>query len=70
VKTLLGLLALKLLLDLPADLDPLQYALTVLVQLELGDNALRWVDTDWDGLTGGLLADDTLNVDDVFQTVD
>ncbi len=38
--------------------------------MELGDDALGWVDAKWDGLAGGLLADDTLNVNDVLETVD
>lgn len=62
-------LRLQLLLDLAAGLDALQYALTVLVELQLGDDDLGWVDTDGDGLTRGLLADDTLDVHDVLETV-
>lgn len=41
-------LCLQLLLDLAAGLDALKYALTVLVQLQLGDNNLGGVDTDGD----------------------
>lgn len=41
-------LVLQLLLDLATGLDALQYALTVLVELQLGDDDLGWVDADWD----------------------
>jgi hypothetical protein len=44
-------LCLQLLLDLAAGLDALQDALTVLVELQLGNDDLGWVDTDGDGLT-------------------
>jgi len=44
----LVLLTPQLLLDLATGLDALQYALTVLVKLQLGDDDLRWVDADWD----------------------
>jgi hypothetical protein len=43
-------LRLQLLLDLSSGLDALQYVLTVLVELQLGDDNLRWVDADGDGL--------------------
>lgn len=56
--------------DLPAGLDALKQALTVLVDLELGDLDLAGVDTDGDGLAVGLLTGDTLDVDDIFQAVD
>jgi hypothetical protein len=61
---------LQFLLDLATVLDALQYALTVLVELQLGDDDLRWVDTDGDGLAVRLLLDDTLDVDNVLETVD
>lgn len=63
-------LPLELLLDLATSLDALQYALTVLVELQLGDNNLRRVDAEGDGLSGGLLLDDSLDVDYVLETVD
>lgn len=63
-------LALQLLLDLTTSLDTLKDVLTVLVQLQLGDDDLGWVDTEGNGLPRGLLLDDTLDVDDVFETVD
>lgn len=63
-------LALQLLLDLTAGLDALQDVLTVLVELQLGDDNLGWVNTNWDGLSRGLLLDNTLDVDNVFETVD
>lgn len=63
-------LRLQLLLDLAASLDALQYALTVLVELQLGDDDLGWVDADGDGLSRGLLLDDALDVHDVLKTVD
>ena len=63
-------LSLQLLLDLAAGLDALQYVLAVLVELQLGDDDLRGVDTDGDGGSGRLLLDDTLDVDDVLETVD
>lgn len=63
-------LALQLLLDLTTSLDTLKDVLTVLVQLQLGDDDLGWVDTEGNGLSRGLLLDDTLDVDDVFETVD
>jgi hypothetical protein len=64
------LLSLQFLLDFPSNLDPLQYALTVLVQLQLLNDAVRRMDADGYRLTRGFLADYTLNVDDVFETVD
>lgn len=65
----LGLLGLEALLGLATGLDALQDVLTVLVELELGDDDLGWVDANWDGLAGGLLADDALDVHDVLETV-
>lgn len=50
--------------------DALQDALTVLVELQLADDDLGGVDADGDALAVGLLADDTLDVDDVLKTVD
>ena len=38
--------------------------------MKLGDDDLRWVDAQWDGLAGGLLADDALDVDDILEAVD
>jgi len=69
-KTLFLLLALQLLLDLAASLDALQDALTVLVELELGDDDFGGVNADGHGLARGLFADDALDVDYVFETVD
>ncbi|KAB8294029.1 hypothetical protein EYC80_009488 [Monilinia laxa] len=63
-------LVLQLLLDLTAGLDALKDVLTVLVQLQLGNDDLGWMDTERNGLSRGLLLDDTLDVDDVFETVD
>jgi len=57
-------------LDLATGLDALKYGLAVLVDLELSDDDLGWVDAKWDGLAGGLLANDTLDVNDVLETVD
>lgn len=50
--------------------DALKDLLTVLVELELGDDDLGWLDSERDGLSVGLLAGDTLDVDDVLETVD
>lgn len=63
-------LCLQLLLDLAAVLDALQYVLTILIELQLGNDDLRRVDTDGDRLAGGLVLGDTLDVDDVFETID
>jgi hypothetical protein len=63
-------LGLELLLDLATGLDALQDGLTVLVKLELGDDDLGGVDAERDGLSRGLLADNTLDVNDVLETVD
>lgn len=63
-------LVLQLLLDLTTSLDALKDVLTILVQLQLGDDDLGWVDTEGNGLSRGLFLYDTLNVDDVFETVD
>jgi len=53
-----------------ASLDALEQALTVLVELELGDLDLAGSDANGDRLAVSLLAGDTLDVDDIFQTVD
>lgn len=65
----LFLLRLQLLLDLTTVLDALQNVLTVLVELQLGDDDLRGVNTDGDGLARGLVLGDSLDVDNVFETV-
>ncbi len=64
------LFLLRLGLDLATKLDTLQNVLTVLVELQFGDDDLRWVNAEGDGLARGLLLDDTLDVDDVLETVD
>jgi hypothetical protein len=66
---LLGL-ALALGAQLAADLDALEDALTVLVQLELVDDDVAGVDAQGNRLARDLLAGDTLDVDDVLETVD
>ena len=38
--------------------------------MKLGDDDLGWVNAQWDRLAGGLLADDTLDVDDILEAVD
>lgn len=48
----LCLLRLQLLLDLTTSLDALQNALTVLVELELGDNDVRGSDAEGNRLPG------------------
>ncbi len=53
-----------------AGLDAGQDVLAVLVQLELGDNDVAGVDAEGNALTAGLVAGDTLNMDDVFEAVD
>ena len=47
-----------------------QYRLAVLVELQFGDDYLRWCNADADRLTVNLLAGDALDVHDVFETVD
>jgi hypothetical protein len=64
-----SLLALGLLGQLAADPGALKDGLTVLVELELGDDDVAGVDTEGYGLAGSLLAGDTLNVDNIFETV-
>lgn len=54
---------------LTAGLDALQDGLTVLVELELGNDDVGGVDAERDGLAGGLLTGDTLDVDHVLETV-
>lgn len=56
--------------ELTADLGAGQDALTVLVELELGDDDVGGVDAQGDALAGGLVAGDTLDVDHVLETVD
>jgi hypothetical protein len=56
--------------ELTADLDALQDGLTVLVELELGDDNLGGVDAQRNGLARGLVTGDTLDVDHVLETVD
>lgn len=56
--------------ELAADLDALKDGLTVLVKLELVDDDVGGVDAEGDGLAGGLLAGDALDVDDVLEAVD
>ena len=65
----LGLGLLGLGSELAADLDALEEALTVLVELELGDDDVAGVDAEGDRGTGGLLAGDTLDVDNVLEAV-
>lgn len=56
--------------ELTADLGAGQDALTVLVELELGDDDVGGVDAQGDALAAGLVAGDTLDVDHVLETVD
>lgn len=48
----------------------LQDLFSVLVKLELGDDDFAGVDANGHGLTVGLLARDTLDVDEELQSVD
>ena len=50
--------------------DALEDVLSVLVELDLGDDDLGGGDAGGDGLSVGLLAGDTLDVDEVLETVD
>jgi hypothetical protein len=50
--------------------DARKEGLTVLVDVQVGDDQVGGGQTDGDGLAVGLLADNTLNVNDVLQTVD
>lgn len=54
---------------LPAGLDALQNALTVLVQLQLRDDDFGRVNADGNRLPGRLLLDDSLDMDDILETV-
>lgn len=56
--------------ELAAALGAGQDVLAVLVELELGDDDVGGVDAEGDGLAGGLVAGDALDVDDVFEAVD
>lgn len=56
--------------ELTAALDALKDGLTVLIKLELGNDDVGGVDADGDGGTGGLVAGDALDVDDVLEAVD
>ncbi len=56
--------------ELTAALGAGQDVLAVLVELELGDDDVGGVDAEGNGLAGGLVAGDALDVDDVFETVD
>lgn len=56
--------------ELTAALGAGQDLLTVLVELELGDDDVGGVDAERDGLAGGLLAGDALDVDDILEAVD
>jgi hypothetical protein len=51
-------------------LDLLKDGLSVLVELELGDDNVAGVDAKRDTLARGLLAGYSLDVDHVFETVD
>lgn len=55
--------------QLTADLGAGQDALTVLVDLELGDDDVGGVDTQGDALAAGLVAGDALNVDHILEAV-
>jgi len=65
----LGSLGLGLLSLLAADADALKDGLAVLVELELGNDHVGGVDAEGDGLAGGLVAGDALDVDDVLEAV-
>lgn len=56
--------------ELTTDLGAGQDVLTVLVKLELGDDDVGGVDAQGGRLAGGLVAGDTLDVNDIFETVD
>lgn len=55
--------------ELTANLGAAQNVLTVLVKLELGDDTVGGVDAQGNGLAVGLVAGDTLDVDNVLETV-
>lgn len=48
----------------------LDQVLSVLVQVQLGDDDLRWVDVGWDGSTVGLFLSQLVNLDSELQSVD
>lgn len=56
--------------SLAAGLDALQDGLTILVELELGNDDVGGVDAQGHGLARDLLAGDTLDVNHVLETVD
>lgn len=56
--------------QLAADLGAGQDILTVLVELELGDDNVGGVEAQRHALARGLVAGDALDVDDVFEAVD
>ena len=58
-----------LLVRLPPMSNPLQYLFTILVELQLRDLHLAGRDADRYALAVALLACDTLDVDNVFETV-
>ena len=55
---------------IPTLLDALQYVFPILVQLQLGDHDLAGVDAERHALSITLLAGDTFDVNDVFETID
>lgn len=64
---LLGSLLLGLLTALA---DPGQDVLSVFVELQLGYDNFAWVDADWDRLAVRLFSGDSLDMDEVLQSVD
>lgn len=68
--TCLFLRSLRLLLDITAGLDALQDVLTVLVELQLADDDVGWVDAKRNGLTAALLSLNTGDMNNIFETVD
>lgn len=48
---------------------PLQDGLSISVEFQLADDDLRGVDSDWDRLEIGLLIGNTLDVNDIFETI-
>lgn len=64
-----SLLALGLGDLLAAGLDAGKDVLAVLVEVQLGNDHVAGVDADGHSLTGGLLAGDTLDMDDVLEAV-
>ena len=59
-----------LLIRVPAQSNPLQDLLPILVRLDLGDLELAGGDADGDALAVALFAGDSLDVHDVFEAVD